>query len=99
MQQILFYFSITLILCTLLPLIRHDFWIFRVFEYPRLQKLGVNLLLLTLNILFMPTDALQMVLFVALLLNHIFCSADFTLSGIKRMNSCGSDHFPMCVSL
>jgi endonuclease/exonuclease/phosphatase (EEP) superfamily protein YafD len=32
-------------------------------------------------------------------LDHIFCSADFTLSGIKRMQSCGSDHFPMCVDL
>ena len=32
-------------------------------------------------------------------LDHIFCSSDFTLSGIKRMQSCGSDHFPMCVNL
>ncbi|RZM19843.1 MAG: endonuclease [Pedobacter sp.] len=32
-------------------------------------------------------------------LDHIFCSADFTLSGIKRMESCGSDHFPMYVNL
>jgi len=32
-------------------------------------------------------------------LDHIFCSADFTLSSIKRMPSCGSDHFPMCVEL
>ena len=32
-------------------------------------------------------------------LDHIFCSVDFTLTGIKRMKSCGSDHFPMCVNL
>ncbi|GAA4331973.1 endonuclease/exonuclease/phosphatase family protein [Mucilaginibacter gynuensis] len=32
-------------------------------------------------------------------LDHIFCSADFTLTSIKRMKSCGSDHFPMCISL
>lgn len=32
-------------------------------------------------------------------LDHIFCSADFTLSDIKRMPSCGSDHFPMFVNL
>lgn len=31
-------------------------------------------------------------------LDHIFCSSDFTLSGIKRMNNCGSDHFPMCIN-
>lgn len=32
-------------------------------------------------------------------LDHIFCSPNFTLTGIKRMQSCGSDHFPMCVNL
>ncbi|RYF22656.1 MAG: hypothetical protein EOO42_08495, partial [Flavobacteriales bacterium] len=32
-------------------------------------------------------------------LDHIFCSTNFALSGIKRMESCGSDHFPMCVNL
>ena len=90
MQQILFYLSITLVLCTLLPLIRHDFWIFRVFEYPRLQKLVINLLLLTLNILFMPTDTLQMVLFVALLLNLsylIYQIFPFTVLGKKQIIS------------
>ncbi|WP_432709304.1 endonuclease/exonuclease/phosphatase family protein [Pedobacter sp.] len=30
-------------------------------------------------------------------LDHIFCSTDFTLTSIKRMQSCGSDHFPMFV--
>lgn len=32
-------------------------------------------------------------------LDHIFCSNDFALSSIKRLPSCGSDHFPMCVDL
>lgn len=32
-------------------------------------------------------------------LDHIFCSTDFALSSIKRLASCGSDHFPMCVDL
>ncbi len=32
-------------------------------------------------------------------LDHIFCSPNFTLSSIKRMQNCGSDHFPMCVEL
>lgn len=32
-------------------------------------------------------------------LDHIFCSADFALTSIKRLPSCGSDHFPMCVNL
>lgn len=32
-------------------------------------------------------------------LDHIFCSNDFTLVDIKRLKNCGSDHFPMCVTL
>lgn len=32
-------------------------------------------------------------------LDHIFCSTDFALSSIKRLPSCGSDHFPMYVDL
>lgn len=32
-------------------------------------------------------------------LDHVFCSTDFSLTAIKRMDSCGSDHFPMCVNL
>ena len=90
MQQILFYITIILILCTLLPLIRHDFWIFRVFEYPRLQKIVINLLLLTFNISFMPTDTLQMIVFVALLLNLsylIYQIFPFTLLGKKQIIS------------
>jgi endonuclease/exonuclease/phosphatase (EEP) superfamily protein YafD len=34
-----------IILFTLLPLVRNDYWTFRVFEYPRLQKLFLNLLI------------------------------------------------------
>ena len=32
-------------------------------------------------------------------LDHIFCSTDFTLLDIQRMPNCGSDHFPMYISL
>lgn len=45
-------FTCLLLTFTLLPLIRHDYWVFRVFDYPRLQKLFLNglatVLLLTL---------------------------------------------------
>ena len=32
-------------------------------------------------------------------LDHIFCSTNFTLLDIQRMPNCGSDHFPMYISL
>jgi endonuclease/exonuclease/phosphatase (EEP) superfamily protein YafD len=44
--------SSLLFLTTLIPLIRNDFWIFRVFEYPRLQKLFINVLLIPAAIYF-----------------------------------------------
>lgn len=37
-------FTCLLLTFTLLPLIRHDYWVFRVFDYPRLQKLLLNIL-------------------------------------------------------
>jgi endonuclease/exonuclease/phosphatase (EEP) superfamily protein YafD len=38
--------SCLLMLISLLPLVRNDNWIFRVFEYPRSQKLLINIILL-----------------------------------------------------
>jgi endonuclease/exonuclease/phosphatase (EEP) superfamily protein YafD len=37
-----------IVLFSLIPLIRNDFWAFRIFEYPRLQKLFINILVLIL---------------------------------------------------
>lgn len=41
--------GLSLLLCviSLIPLIRHDHWIFRVFEFPRAQKWVLNLIFLT----------------------------------------------------
>lgn len=37
-----------IILATLIPFIRNDYWIFRIFEYPRLQKWAITFFLLAL---------------------------------------------------
>jgi endonuclease/exonuclease/phosphatase (EEP) superfamily protein YafD len=42
LNTFLLIFSSLLICFTLLPLVRNDYWIFRVFDYPRLQKLGLT---------------------------------------------------------
>jgi endonuclease/exonuclease/phosphatase (EEP) superfamily protein YafD len=44
--------SYLVVIISLIPLIRHDYWIFRVGEYPRLQKLFINICLLLSLILF-----------------------------------------------
>lgn len=63
----LFYFSIFLIVITAIPLIRHDFWIFRVFEYPRLQKLIVNIIVLFAICIYLPNASIKIVIVCILL--------------------------------
>lgn len=41
-----------LILFTLIPLIKNDYWTFRVFEYPRLQKLALSVFILITYLVF-----------------------------------------------
>ncbi|MES2268948.1 MAG: endonuclease/exonuclease/phosphatase family protein [Bacteroidota bacterium] len=48
MNLTLIVFSCLLLVFTLLPLIRNDYWIFRVFDYPRLQKLFLNVITIAL---------------------------------------------------
>jgi endonuclease/exonuclease/phosphatase (EEP) superfamily protein YafD len=47
LKYIVFISGYLLIVISLLPLIRKDNWFFRVFEYPRAQKLVLNVLILT----------------------------------------------------
>lgn len=88
MQQLLFYLSITVVVFTLIPFIRHDFWIFRVFEYPRLQKLTLNAVLLLLNFWFFPATAAQTIVFGLLVVNIFYLAYQvlpFTMFGKKQI--------------
>ncbi|RZJ88385.1 MAG: endonuclease [Chryseobacterium sp.] len=90
MQQILFYFSIFVVIATVIPFIRHDYWIFRVFEYPRLQKLVFNFLLIVLNIWFWPIASYQVAVFGLLVINLlylIYLVLPFTVLGSKQIIS------------
>ncbi len=73
LYQITFYLSIFIILSTVIPFIRNDYWVFRVFEYPRLQKLILNVLLLAVMLIFyFPADLKDIALAIALGLNLIY---------------------------
>lgn len=54
MLTAIYIFSSILILITFIPLIRNDYWTFRVFEYPRLQKLLLSIIALVSIIYFSP---------------------------------------------
>ncbi|WP_342648405.1 endonuclease/exonuclease/phosphatase family protein [Mucilaginibacter sp. CSA2-8R] len=71
--HITFYLSLFIILSTAIPLIRNDYWVFRVFEYPRLQKLILNALLLAVMLIFyFPANFKDTALAAALTLNLIY---------------------------
>jgi len=64
MVYVLGYFVVAV---SLLPLIRNDNWVFRIFEYPRAQKLVINCLLLLTFLLIADWGATHPVFFVAVL--------------------------------
>lgn len=51
-------FSALLILFTVLSLIRHDYWTFRVFDYPRLQKLTLSIACAALLLIYFDSTSL-----------------------------------------
>ena len=56
-----------LILVSLIPLVRNDNWVFRIFEYPRAQKLLINLLLIGAFLFIAHFDKISHKVFVTLL--------------------------------
>ena len=48
MQYFLFSLSILIVIITFIPLIKNEYWIFRVCDYPRLQKLVITILCIIL---------------------------------------------------
>lgn len=73
MHDILYYIILFLIITTLLPFIRSDYWIFRVFEYPRLQKFVLNIILLIAVLVFdYPETTWQYIVITAFIGNLIY---------------------------
>jgi endonuclease/exonuclease/phosphatase (EEP) superfamily protein YafD len=62
MNTFLIIFTILLILSSVLSLIKHDYWTFRVFDYPRLQLLILSICCLGLMICFFEDSILHWVL-------------------------------------
>jgi endonuclease/exonuclease/phosphatase (EEP) superfamily protein YafD len=63
------------LLATLIPYIRNDYWIFRIFEYPRLQKWLLTLIVLLLFVAFVELVAwYEWAFAVALFANFVYLS-------------------------
>lgn len=73
MVDFLIYFSLLLVISTLIPFVKKEYWIFRIFEYPRLQKLVLNLFCIIVWIFFISIkDKLHIILLSLLLLNTVY---------------------------
>jgi len=59
MLILLYTLTALLLLSVMIPLIRHDNWVFRAMEYPRLQKLALAVVVLLLWFVFGNTDLWQ----------------------------------------
>jgi endonuclease/exonuclease/phosphatase (EEP) superfamily protein YafD len=89
MNLFLAIFSVLLISFTLLSLIRHDYWTFRVFDYPRIQKFVLSVACLVLLMYsFDKSNVWWWVLTIAMAANAIYLFTlivPFTLLGEKQV--------------
>ena len=66
-------FTSLLLVATLIPLIKEEYWIFRIFEYPRLQKLVLTISCIVLWLFFLSEKNLfHLMMFGALVLNAFY---------------------------
>lgn len=65
--------GILIVLFSLIPLIKNDYWAFRIFEYPRLQKLFINLVIIILfTSLFKAQSTTDLVFLAAMVINSCY---------------------------
>ncbi|MGJ1320354.1 endonuclease/exonuclease/phosphatase family protein [Sphingobacterium spiritivorum] len=72
MTIFLYILSVLWILMTFIPLIRHDYWTFRVFEYPRLQKLVMSAATFLSVIILCPSTTFRNILLAGLGLTILY---------------------------
>jgi endonuclease/exonuclease/phosphatase (EEP) superfamily protein YafD len=70
-KALLYFFGYLFILFSLIPLIRNDNWMFRVFEYPRSQKLIVTAVLFVASVLILDVSSTHDMVFTVLLFLNI----------------------------
>lgn len=73
MKTVLLILSAILILATFIPVIKKDYWTFRVFDYPRFQKITLSLMILILWLVFgVENNPLHIAAFSGLIISVLF---------------------------
>ena len=70
-QTIIYILGYFIIAVSVIPLIRNDNWMFRIFEYPRAQKLMISIVLLVLFLVVADWQDVHSIIFTALLSANI----------------------------
>jgi len=100
MKTVIEIFSILILVAGLIPIIKKDYWIFRVFDYPRFQKLVLCLTILVFWLImgFSSFNTMDYILFVGLLMMagfQMYQIYPFTFLSQKMVESTGIDaNFP-----
>ncbi len=91
MATALLIISLVMILATFIPVIKKDYWTFRVFDYPRFQKLILCCFIATVWLFFdIEENILQLAVFMSLILSILFLAYQifpFTPFGNKMVQS------------
>lgn len=80
MNIFIYILSFLTICFTLIPLIKHEYWVFRVFDYPRLQKLVLTTICFVLQLRYLNySNIFDWILLVAIALNGIHLMSQIIL--------------------
>nr|WP_294781273.1 endonuclease/exonuclease/phosphatase family protein [uncultured Flavobacterium sp.] len=90
MQYFLFVVSIVLVIITFIPLIKNEYWIFRVCDYPRLQKLVINIFCIVFLVFYSSKKVYDFndMLLLIMILNAVYLLSQilpFTFLGKKQV--------------
>lgn len=95
-------FTVLLLCFSLLSKIRNDYWTFRVFDYPRLQKFALSIVCLVLLLYFFDSSVLHYILLAALSINLIYLAIliiPFTPLAKKHVIRATGHKPEQCISL
>ncbi|MFB9080096.1 endonuclease/exonuclease/phosphatase family protein [Flavobacterium procerum] len=96
MQYFLFVLSIFLVIVTFIPLIKNEYWIFRICDYPRLQKLVTNTFCIAFLVFYSSKKGYDFndVLLLAMIINAVYLLRQilpFTFFGKKQVKKITSE--------
>ncbi|WP_026704651.1 endonuclease/exonuclease/phosphatase family protein [Flavobacterium soli] len=101
---ILYILSILALLTVLIPFVKKDFWMFRVFDYPRFQKFSIiGMLTIIWIVIFPKTEVLfDIILMVALAISFLYLGyliLPFTPFGKKMIDEVKKSNGKECLNL